>query len=109
MGGSTEMKLKKTIILTLACASLTSCADPAFQNYIQSRERAIAAMPNGPSKYHAEEQLALMVYQEKRRQEAQAQEAAMGIAAGMAAGAAAAQEANRHYYYPQPVIIYNGY
>jgi len=103
------MSTKKILIISLVCALLAGCADPAFQGYIEERKAAIASMPEGPSKYHAEEQLAFMVYQEKRRQEAQAQEAAMGIAAGMAAGVAAAQEVNRHYYYPQPVIIYNGY
>jgi hypothetical protein len=103
--------MTKIIAAILGTALLASCADPAFDNYVASRQAAIAGMPNGPARYQAQMILDQQIYADKRRQEAQAQNAAMAIAGGLAAGAAAANAYNYNnyynpYYYRRPIVIY---
>jgi hypothetical protein len=80
--------LRKIIVL-VAMIGLLGCADPAFQSYVNERRATIAAMPNGPAKYYAEEQLAQQILADKRRQQQQAEGVVMAGLAGLAAGAAA--------------------
>ena len=72
----------------LLVATLSGCADTAFQSYVQNRAAAIASMPNGPAKYKAQEQLDQQILAEKQRQHQQAVNAATNFALGMAAAAA---------------------
>ena len=72
----------------LLVATLSGCADTAFQSYVQNRAAAIASMPNGPAKYIAQEQLDQQILAEKQRQHQQAVNAATNFALGMAAAAA---------------------
>jgi len=87
----------RIITLIIAVACLIGCADPAFQQYIQNRQAAINAMPNGAAKYIAQERLDQQILADKQRQNQQAANAAaaiaLGAAAGLAAGSAAAHEA----------------
>jgi predicted lipid-binding transport protein (Tim44 family) len=78
----------RMITLMIAVARLIGCADPAFQQYIQNRQAAIAAMPNGRAKYAAQERLDQEIFAEKRRQNQQAANAATAFALGAAAAAA---------------------
>jgi hypothetical protein len=89
------------LIITIASVALLGCADPAFNQYIQTRQAAIASMPNEAAKWQAQQTLDAQIYAEKRRQEAQAAQATAAIGAGMMAGAAA-YNASRPYYYPYP-------
>ena len=81
----------------IAVACLIGCADAAFQQYIQNRQAAIAAMPDGRAKYVAQERLDQEILAEKRRQNQQAANAAtafaLGAAAAAAGGASASQDA----------------
>jgi len=95
-----EMRI---ITLTIAVACLIGCADPAFQQYIQNRQVAINAMPNGAAKYIAQERLDQQILADKQRQNQQAANAAVAIAGGIAAGAAA-YNASRPQYIVQPVV-----
>ena len=93
----------------IAVACLIGCADPAFQQYIQNRQVAINAMPNGAAKYIAQERLDQQILADKQRQNQQAATAAVAIAGGIAAGAAAYSASQPHYYpvvYPvyRPVV-----
>jgi hypothetical protein len=81
--------LTKAIFALLTVATLASCADPAFQQYIAQRQAAIAQMPNGPAKSDAQERLDYQIMQEKQLERQRAANAALAISAGMAAGAAA--------------------
>ena len=91
--------MNKALTLLWAIA-LIGCADPAFQQYTQNRQAAIASMPNGAYKYQAQAVLDQQILEDKRRQQAQAQQAAMGIAAGLAAGADAYNASRPVYVYP---------
>jgi hypothetical protein len=90
----------KLFAAVLAAALLCSCADPAFQQYIQNREAAISAMPNGYAKAEAQERLDQQILADKQRQNQQAANAAIAIAGGIAAGAAAYNATRPVYIYP---------
>ncbi len=79
----------------IAVACLIGCADTAFQQYIQNRQVAIAAMPNGRAKYAAQEQLDQQILAEKQRQHQHAVNAATNFALGMAAAAAGGSQGGR--------------
>jgi hypothetical protein len=98
-------KYSRKIMAVLAAVLLTSCADPAFERYVESRQAAIAGMPNGRTKYEAQLMLDQQVYAEKQRQQAQAQRAAMAVAAGLAYGAAAAGNYGGGYCDDSTVVI----
>jgi hypothetical protein len=102
-----KIVLTGCFILTalMALLGLTSCADPAFQNYIANRQAAITAMPNGPDKYYAQERLDQQVLAEKHRQYQEAQNA---MAAGLA-GAAAGLEASQYYNRPDVNVYVSRY
>ena len=68
----------------IAVACLIGCADSAFQQYIQSRQAAIAAMPNGPAKFYEQARLDEQILADKRQQQQQAAAAGAIFAAGMA-------------------------
>src|SRR4029077_4607289 len=76
----------RIITLIIAVACLIGCADPAFQQYIQNRQAAINAIPNGAAKYIAQERLDQQILADKQRQNQQAANAAAAIALGAAAG-----------------------
>jgi hypothetical protein len=91
----------KTITLIIAMACLIGCADPAFQQYVQSRQAAIAAMPNSPAKFYEQARLDEQILADKREQQQRAAAAAAIFAAGMAnAGAIYAQRAQTPIVYP---------
>ena|SRR5205809_5030391 len=94
----------KKMLLIVTAISLIGCADPAFNQYIQARQAAIASMPNGAAKWQAQQALDAQIYAEKRKQEAQAAQATAAIGAGMVVGAAA-YNASRPIYYPQPTTV----
>jgi hypothetical protein len=68
---------------------MVGCADPAFQQYIQNRQAAIANMPNGAAKFNAQATLDEQILVDKQRQQQQAANAAAAICWGIANGAAA--------------------
>jgi hypothetical protein len=84
-------KTQKTTIAALTVAIsiwITGCADPAFQNYIASRQTAISTMPNGYAKYEAQQMLDLQILTEKRRQQEQLTAGVVAAAASWNAGQA---------------------
>ena len=72
----------------IAVACLIGCADAAFQQYIENRQAAIAAMPDGRAKYAAQELLDQQILAEKQRQHQEARNAAEGMMIGAAAAIA---------------------
>jgi hypothetical protein len=78
--------MKKLITLALGLCMI-GCADPAFEQYVNNRQAAIAAMPNGPQKFYEQARLDELIWADKQRQQQQAANAALAIAAGVAAGA----------------------
>jgi hypothetical protein len=99
--------MKKLIAVLLAAIGLVGCADPAFQQYIASRQAAIANMPNGQQKFYEQARLDEQILADKQRQQAQAAQAAAAIGAGMAnAGAIYAARAQTPIIYTPPVHVY---
>jgi hypothetical protein len=81
-----ENKMTKLILL-LAAISMVGCADPAFQQYLQNRQAAIATMPNGPAKFYEQARLDEQVLADRQRKQQEAANAAAAICFGLAAGA----------------------
>jgi hypothetical protein len=67
----------------LLAISLVGCADPAFQQYVQQRQVAIARMPNGPQKFYEQARLDEQILVEKQLEQQRAATAALIIAQGM--------------------------
>jgi hypothetical protein len=80
---SKRTKISKLAIMLAFTVSLIGCADPAFQQYIEQRQAAVTAMPSGPAKFYEQARLDEQVLAEKRRQQAEAAQAAAAIGAGM--------------------------
>jgi hypothetical protein len=99
----------KNMMVLAVTALLIGCADPAFQQYIASRQAAIAAMPDGPTKAIAQERLDQQILADKQRQNQQAANAALAIAAGAAAGAQAYSAAQQRTYIVYPYPYYRPY
>src|SRR4029077_17628135 len=85
------------------CRVFDRLCRPSVSAYIQNRQAAINAMPNGAEKYISQERLDQQILADKQRQNQQAANAAAAIAGGIAAGAAA-YNASQPHYYVQPVI-----
>jgi hypothetical protein len=87
--------LKTAMIFVTMC--LIGCADPAFQQYVASRQAAVATMPNGEARYFAQMQLDQQILAEKQLQQQQAANVMMAIGAGITA--ASANHRNNVYIY----------
>jgi hypothetical protein len=101
LGWADFIKKCASIAAVLVTVAMVGCADPAFQQYIQSRQAAIAAMPNSPAKFYEQARLDEQILADKREQQQRAAAAAAIFAAGMAnAGAIYAQRAQTPIVYP---------
>jgi hypothetical protein len=99
--------MSKLVAVILTAFTLVSCADPAFERYVNSRQAAIANMPNSPQKFYEQARLDEQILADKQRQQAQAQQAAMAFATGMAnAGAIYAATARTPIIYAPPTTVY---
>jgi len=99
--------MEKLIAVLLAAIGLVGCADPAFQQYITSRQTAIANMPDGNAKYFAQMQLDQQILAEKQLEQQRAAQAAMIIGQGLAnAGAIYAATARTPIIYTPPTHVY---
>jgi hypothetical protein len=58
-----------TAITMVLGICMISCVDPAFQQYIQERQAAIATMPDGAQKFYEQARLDEQILADKRQQE----------------------------------------
>jgi hypothetical protein len=84
MTKQTKTFAARAAIIILTLATFTSCADPAFQQYLTNRQAAISSMPNGPQKAYEQARLDEQILADKQAEQQRWAAAGAYMAAGMA-------------------------